>query len=157
MELIQVMTEELRKRCQCDFKPDLFSNTGLKCLPQSPNAATFHASLTGSSQVAAPQLVIFLEEWISSGALLTIRAESLQIDGTCAVSVPSSGESECIPQGISSSNASGGVSDTTIGIVAAVVVLVIVTLLAIIVLFVTLKLYRRNREPPQEPSPPPSS
>ena len=97
MEITKTVASELRECCQCDFRADLISNAEFRCFPQSPTAVTFRALITGSPQASAQDLFTTLEEWTSSGPFLTIQAQLLRADGSCAVIISTLGESECNP------------------------------------------------------------
>ena len=164
MEVIQAVVDELSDRCQCNFEADLISSAGFRCFPQSPTAVTFRALMTGSPQATAQELAIFLGDWISSGAFLTIQAQLLSVDGSCAITISSFGESECNPVEETPATSTGtttpssspsGVSVTVIGSVAAVAVLVVLVVIVILSLIVvTLKRKKRySFKPPVPPLP----
>lgn len=158
VEIIRTVTTELRQRCQCDFQSDLISNVRFICFPWSPNAVTFRALMAGSHQVAAPQLVIFMEQWITSSPFLIVQSMSLRVDGNCAVAIASLDEEECMPEGIlySTSKPSSEPTSSTesspaavnslvvgVGVSVAVIVVLIVTIAATVV-FVHIKRWKKN-------------
>ena len=142
-EVIQIIVLELSQRCQCDFDADLISSAGFTCFPQSPTAVTFRALMTGSPQVAAQQLAIFLEDWTSSGAFFTVQAQLLSADGSCDVAISSPGEMECMSEPTPDTTA-GGINSTLIGSVVTAAALIILVAAVIIIIVVVVK--RRQRK-----------
>ena len=103
----------------------------------------FHALLSGSPQVAAPQLIIFLENWISSGATLSIQTQLLSVDGYCSISVSSLREEDCQITTDTGEDPSLTVNTTLIGTVVAAIVFVI---LAIIILVAGVLAFLKRKE-----------
>lgn len=143
MEVIQAVVDELRQRCQCDFEADLISSAGFRCFPQSPTAVTFRAVMTGSPQVAAQQLVIFLGDWTSSGAFFMIQAQPLSADRNCTITISSFGEKECHTSTFHLENGSGINVSTITGSAIGAAILCI-GLAAIVVLIVIVRMKRKG-------------
>ncbi len=149
-EVIQAVVVELRRSCQCDFEADFISSAGFRCFPESPTAVTFRAVMTGSPQVSVPELATLLEDWTSFGAFLTIQAQLLSADGSCAVAISSFGERECnplIPDTTVAEPSAGppsGISTILIGSVIAAAVFAILVVTVILGLMVVIVKRRRN-------------
>ena len=96
--------------------------------------------MIGSRQVSAQQLVNLLQEWIASGAFLSVQAQLLSVDMECAVAISSFGEPECQTiEEISSS------LDTTISIVLGVLVILVLSIAIVLVIIVVVLLRRLKK------------
>ena len=82
-------------RCGCALNEDHFTNRGFQCFPSSPQAVTYRAELHGTLQASVPELIVYLEEWISSGVTISVQFLILSIDKSCTVEVSSTTEEEC--------------------------------------------------------------
>lgn len=145
---------EWNLRCRCGFEVGHITSAGFRCFPRSPNAVTFRAEISESRQLSASQLVSFLEAWVSSGPAISIQAQLLSVDSTCAIAISLFSEEEC--QSVTSSDAVPS-GDTTLTVVVVTTVLVLILVLAITVsTALLLMLWRRKRTAASSPSPPPT-
>lgn len=83
-------------------------------------------------------MVVSLEEWIASGAHLSVQAHLLAADKSCATSIASFGELECQPDLPTenpsvTTNASPSQGSSSNGIIAGTVIVVLLIILAIII------------------------
>ena len=95
--------------------------------------------MIGSRQVSAQELVNLLQEWIASGAFLSVQAQLLSVDMECAVAITSFGEPECRTTEETSSSL-----ETSISIVLGVL-LILVLSIAIVVVIIVVVLMRRSK------------
>ena len=136
-------------RCGCVLNEDHFTNRGFQCFPSSPQAVTYHAELHGTLQVSVPELIVYLEEWISSEVTISVQFLILSIDKSCTVEVSSSAEEECRAResttGLTLTTGSEGstvmftvdtnqfnITVTVVGVVVLLVVIGIVVIVALI-------------------------
>ena len=82
-------------RCGCVLNEDHFTNRGFQCFSSSPQAVTYRAELHGTLQASVPDLIVYLEEWISSEVTISVQFLILSIDESCTVEVSSTAEEEC--------------------------------------------------------------
>ncbi len=97
-DLVSEVVLELRSRCQCEFTSDKITGGGFLCFPDSPQHVTYRGTIHGTLLASTSQLLGNLEEWILSGTSISIQAQLLSPDVTCAVSISSRNEDECRPQ-----------------------------------------------------------
>ncbi len=147
-DLVSEVVQELRSRCQCEFTSDKITGGGFLCFPDSPQHVTYRGTIHGTLLASTSQLLVNLEEWILSGTSISIQAQLLSPDVTCAVSISSRDENECRPQ-LSSTDPSTDLSEepstipTTWIVVAAVVVAVVVIFMIMVVILMMVIYYRR--------------
>ncbi len=80
----------------------------------------------------APELLQYIEDWLSSTSLLTVQLQLLSVDSSCSVAVSSTTEGEC---NAANAGGSGESSSAVIGIVAGVLTAVfLVIIVALIVI-----------------------
>ena len=96
--------------------------------------------MIGSRQVSAQQLVNLLQEWIASGAFLSVQAQLLSVDIECAVAISSFGEPEC--QTIEETSSS---LQTTIIIVLGVLLTLVLSIAIVLVIIVVVLLRRLKK------------
>ena len=118
---------------------------------QSPQYVTYRAKIQGTTNVAALELISYIEQWVTSGAILNVRAQFLNLQPFCTVPIISADEDECeipsqstseLPTISTSTNGSSGYNTTTvIAIIIAVVCIVIIisATLIIVIVFVRLR------------------
>ena len=141
-DLVSEVVHELRSRCQCEFTSDKITGGGFLCFPDSPQHVTYRGTIHGTLLASTSQLLVNLEEWILSGTSISIQAQLLSPDVTCAVSISSRDEDECRPQ-LSSTDPSTVPSAEpstipTTWIVVGVVVAMVVGIVVMIVMVVFL-------------------
>ena len=142
--------------CGCVLNEDHFTNRGFQCFPSSPQAVTYRAELHGTRQVSVSELIVYLEEWISSEVSIIVQFLILSIDESCTVEITSIAEEECrvmesttgpiettgsSSTGISTINptlASSQSSSTIMIVVVCVVVLLIVVIITIAVVVIVI-------------------
>ena len=141
--------------CGCVLNEDHFTNRGFQCFSSSPQAVTYRAELHGTLQASVPELIVYLEEWISSEATISVQFLILSIDESCTVEVSSTAEEECrattttltVTTGSMGSTVMSTLNDTLTNqfvIVVGVVVLLVVVIITIAVV-VIVALILRNR------------
>ena len=134
------MVSELKLRCNCNINTSHISSTGFRCFSSSSNAVTFRGLISGLSQVAAPQLIDYLEDWISSGTTISVQAQLLSIEADCSVAISSLGEEGCQP-----SSPASNISTALLGSVVVIVVFIAMVIMAIVI--VVLTLLKRRAKP----------
>ena len=163
-DVIQEVEEGLREQCQCDFQGDEIANSGFRCFPESPTAVTFRAEISESQSLSAMQLVSVLEAWVSSGDMVLVQAQLLNVDDSCAAIISSFSEEECTPSTtppeppVSSttpseppfSSTTPPVSGTNLTLIVSVVVpvVIIVLVIAATLLCVFIRLKKKDKTAP---------
>ena len=141
-EIANNVINELQQLCQCNLAANVINNGGFICFMQSPQYVTYRAKIQGTTNVAALELISYIEQWVTSGAILNVRAQFLNLQPFCAVPIISADEDECTSTSISTeTNGSSGYNTTVIAIIIAVVCIVIIisTTLIIAIVFVRLR------------------
>ena len=132
-------------RCGCVLNEDHFTNRGFQCFPSSPKAVTYRAELHGTLQASVPELIVYLEEWISSEVSVIVQFLILSIDESCTVEITSIAEEECRVRESTTGpieTTSSQSSSTIMTVVVCVVVLLIVVIITIVVVVIVIV---RNR------------
>ena len=132
-DVIQEVTSDLSTLCQCTISMDQITSEGFQCFPESPTAITFRAEIIGSEETSATQLVGFLVEWVSSGPVIRVQAELLNVDDSCDVEIASNSDPECVMASPSSSGSTVSPSgsnnaEKVVGSVLAVLVALVATI-----------------------------
>ena len=137
-------------RCGCVLNEYHFTNRGFQCFPSSPQAVTYHVELHGTHQASVSELIVYLEEWISSEITISVQFLILSIDESCTVEVSSIAEEECrattgltVTTGSEGSTVMPTVDDTWFN--STVIVVGVVVLLVVIGIVVIVALILRNR------------
>ena len=149
-EIANNVINELQQLCQCNLAANVINNGGFICFMQSPQYVTYRAKIQGTTNVAALELISYIEQWVTSGAILNVRAQFLNLQPFCTVPIISADEDECeipsqstseLPTISTSTNGSSGYNTTVIAIIIAVVCIVIIisTTLIIAIVFVRLR------------------
>ncbi len=82
----------------------------------------------------APELLQYIEDWLSSTSLLTVQLQLLSVDSSCSVAISSLTEGGCNAGG--SGESSSAVTRIVAGVLTAVVALVIIVALIVILTLV---------------------
>ena len=154
-EIANNVINELQQLSQCNLAANVINNGGFICFMQSPQYVTYRAKIQGTTNVAALELISYIEQWVTSGAILNVRAQFLNLQPFCTVPIISADEDECeIPSQSTSelpmiststisteTNGSSGYNTTVIAIIIAVICIVIIisTTLIIAIVFVRLR------------------
>ena len=82
--------------CQCDFSRDSFHEiditAGFQCFAASPTAVTFRAEIMDTN---VSELIVYIEEWVTSQPTIVVLSSRLSIDSDCDVQIESFSEPEC--------------------------------------------------------------
>ena len=159
IEIANGVINELQNQCQCNLiSNNVITNGGLLCFEESPLYVTYRAQLHGTVEMAAQELISYIEQWLATGPILNVRAQFLSVQSSCTLVITSADEDECtfqtesiseIPttvEFISSSistenNDSSGFNTDLIAVIVTVlcIVGVIVIVIFLVVLFVKLR------------------
>ncbi len=142
------------------------TNGGFQCFANSPELVTYRAQVQGTSEVAALEFVQILQQWVSSGPSINIKAQILNVMSSCSVLIASLSEPECDSStsittfsdtvtdaetnsvmdgesgGVTDSNTSTEINLTTI-IIICIVCVTLITLIIALVIIVYLRLRSR--------------
>ena len=156
--MTQEILTELSQRCQCSVETSQITTAGFSCFEQSPNAVTFRARITGTQQVSAQQFVNFLEDWIASGAFLSVQAQFLTADESCAISIASLGETECQPESPAKETTESPIGgnffrEIVIGSVLGVLLLLVAAIAVVVTVLLLSKRHKKGKVDLQAVSP----
>ena len=98
--------------------------------------------MTGSQQISAQLLVNLLEEWIASAPFLSVQAQLLSVDKSCAVAITSFAEPEC--QTESTTQETSLPLETIVGIVLGVSLILVLSIVIVVVIVAVL--LRRSKK-----------
>ncbi len=167
-DIIAHLTSLLILQCQCNINMNtVITNGGFQCFANSPELVTYRAQLQGTLEVAALEFVQILQQWVSSGPSINIKAQILNVKSSCPVLIASFSDPECdsstaittlshtvtdvvtdgetnsvmdgVSDGVTDSNTSAEVNLTTI-IIISIVCATLITLVIAIVIIVYLRL-----------------
>ena len=97
MDIAGEVRNEMLSRCNCSYLADtIISNGTLLCFVESSSFVTYRAQIQGNMEVSTFQLISYIEEWLTTSAVLNVRGELLHAESICAVAIPSWDEPECI-------------------------------------------------------------
>ena len=137
--MIQQITSEVGRRCQCDFNSSHITGARFECFSSLLNNIIFRANISGSGQTTSSQLIRHLNDWISTGIFLSIQAQQLKA-AKCSVMISSNSDQECEA---SQSTAAGVNIATSIGVPVAVVV--ILSIIVSILIVISVVVYQKSR------------
>ncbi len=86
----------------------------------------------------SPELLQYIEDWLSSTSPLTVQLQLLSVDSSCSVVIDSSTEGECNAGGSEKS------SSAVTGIVAGIVIAVVVLLILVALIVIAAQVYRHR-------------
>ena len=145
-EIANNVINKLQQLCQCNLAANIINIGGFICFTQSPQYVTYRAKIQGTTNVAALELISYIEQWVTSGVKVNVKAQFLNLQPFCTVPIISTNEDECeIPSQSTSElptiSTSTSISTKTIAIIIAVVCIVIIvsTTLIIAMVFVRLR------------------
>ena len=138
-----------------------------RCFEESEDAVTYRAEVTGTPLAPPSQIISFIEEWLSQGALILFDIVLVPVDDSCQVVVSSIADPECntpttATTGIMTeatrpmTEATGLVTETTasspveqsgtltaiVGGAAGVVIVLVVALIIVIVIILVVRAKR---------------
>ncbi len=95
-DIISHLTLLLIEQCQCNIDMNTaITNGGFQCFANSQEFVTYRAQVQGTSEVPALDLVQILQQWVSSGPSVNIKAQILDVKSSCPVLIASLSEAEC--------------------------------------------------------------
>ena len=125
------LVSNVEERCQCGFSLFNIMSPNFRCFEQSEDAVTYRAEISGTPLALPNQIVSFIEEWLSEGALILFDIVLVPVDGSCQVVVSSIVDPECntpIEQAGSLAAIVGGAIGGVIVLVVAVIIVIIIIL-----------------------------
>ncbi len=145
----------LMGQCQCSIDVDTtITNGGFQCFPDSPESVTYRAQVHGTSEVVASDFIRIIENWLTTGPSLNVKAQFLNVHTSCQVSITSIDETKCVPSSIETTmfsnteeTTSGGFSIVIIAIIIAVVCVIAIALVIILSIFILCRLRTAKRAP----------
>ena len=134
------LVSNVEERCQCGFSLSNIMSPNFRCFEQSEDAVTYRAEISGTPLALPNQIVSFVEEWLSEGALILFDIVLVPVDGSCQVVVSSIVDPECntpIPATTSASpmeqlGSLGAIVGGAIGVIIVLVVAVIIVIIIVI-------------------------
>ena len=96
MQIADGILNEVSQRCQCSLRTnEVIANGGFLCFMDTPQFVTYRAEIHGTMEVSALDLISYIEKWLASGAVLSVRAQLLTPQTFCPVQIISANEVEC--------------------------------------------------------------
>ena len=89
------LVNNVEERCQCGFSLTNVMSPNFRCFGESEDAATYRAEINGTLLASSDHIVLFIEEWLSQGALILFDIILVPLDGSCQVVVTSLADPEC--------------------------------------------------------------
>ena len=134
------LVSNVEERCQCGFSLSNIMSPNFRCFEQSEDAVTYRAEISGTPFALPNQIVSFVEEWLSEGALILFDIVLVPVDGSCQVVVSSIVNPECnrptlIPAttGLMTEELAAIVGGSIGGIIVLVVAVIIVVIIICLV------------------------
>lgn len=81
---------------QCGFTKHHIQHGVFKCFSHSPHAVTYRAFIHGTSNATAYELTVQIGWWTSKGQDVVVQRILLTLDKTCAVTLSSFNDEECL-------------------------------------------------------------
>ena len=124
------LVSNVEERCQCGFSLSNIMSPNFRCFKQSEDAVTYRAEISGTPLALPNQIVSFVEEWLSEGALILFDIVLVHVDGSCQVVVSSIVDPECNTP----TEQSGSLAAIVGGAIGGVIVLVVTVIIVIIII-----------------------
>ena len=149
-EIVQQVTRELNRLCQCNFEASQITNAHIRCFPGSLTAVTFRAKITEFDQLLATQLTAILQAWVLGSPQIVAQNQLLTLDYSCVVLLSSLDEAECGAEETVTSSTTAPTSTAQAGVgvvrVGVSVGVVLVLLLVVVMVTVVLIVWHRRRK-----------
>ena len=147
------LVSNVEERCQCGFSLSNIMSPNFRCFEQSEDAVTYRAEISGTPLALPNQIVSFLEEWLSEGALILFDIVLVPVDGSCQVVVSSIVDPECntpipVTTGLMTEATSASPmeqSGSLGGIVGVAIGVIIVLFVAVVIVIIIILLVRAKR------------
>ena len=79
------MLSNIQEHCQCSFVRDRITDEAFHCIPASPQAVIYRATLHGTASATSSELISRIEQWTSTRAGITVDQTQLNVDWSCFV------------------------------------------------------------------------
>ena len=136
MQIADGILNEVSQRCQCSLRTnEVIANGGFLCFMDTPQFVTYRAEIHGTMEVSALDLISYIEKWLSSGAVLSVRAQLLTPQTFCPVQIISANEVECTSTMLMTSAPSES-STLIVAIIAIVLVVAVVLSATFLMIFI---------------------
>ena len=119
------LVNNVEERCQCGFLLTNVMSSTFRCFGESEDAVTYRAEITGTLLAPPGHINLFIEEWLSQGALILFDIILVPLDGSCQVVVTSLADPECNTP-TSAAIVGGAIGGVIIVLVVAVIMIIII-------------------------------
>lgn len=92
--IISVLTEI--QDCQCSIN-DYYIREAILICTEELNDVIFRARLFSTPEARSTQILMFLQEWVSTGPTININGENFAVLPSCTVAIRSFNETVCPP------------------------------------------------------------
>ena len=89
------LVNSVEERCRCGFSLTNVMSPTFRCFGESEDAVTYRAEIIGTLLAPPDHVVLFIEEWLSQGALILFDIILVPLDESCQVVVTSLADPEC--------------------------------------------------------------
>ena len=142
MQIADGILNEVSQRCQCSLRTnEVIANGGFLCFMDTPQFVTYRAEIHGTMEVSALDLISYIEKWLASGAVLSVRAQLLTPQTFCPVQIISANEVECTSTMLMTSAPS---ESSTLIVAKIAIVLVVAVVLSATFLIIFIFIMKRK-------------
>ena len=121
-DLVQEISKAIEQFCRCEFTGDYIAEERLTCNKRDPHLVLLQGRIIGTNDRDSSDLVVNLEEWVSSGPTVVIQGKELRVVS-----------SETSPDASSDNQQEDSkLSATVVGAIAATLSVVVITIIIII-------------------------
>ena len=121
-DLVQEISKAIEQFCRCEFTGDYIAEERLTCNKRDPHLVLLQGRIIGTNDRDSSDLLVNLEEWVSSGPTVMIQGKELRVVS-----------SETSPDASSDNQQEDSkLSVTVVGAIAATLSVVVITIIIII-------------------------
>ncbi len=111
-------------------------NPKFRCFPESEDAVTYRAEVSGTQAASAVEIANYIEDWLADGAIVAFEFLLIPVDSTCQVILTSIADPECInPTPISPTSIQFPVAAVG-GAISAVIFLIVICTIMIVMIYI---------------------
>ena len=111
-------------------------NPKFRCFPESEDAVTYRAEVSGTQAASAVEITNYIEDWLADGAIVAFEFLLIPVDSTCQVILTSIADPECTnPTPISPTSAQFPVAAVG-GAIGAVIFLIVICTITIVMIYI---------------------
>ena len=78
-DLVQEISKAIEQFCRCEFTGDYIAEERLTCNKRDPHLVLLQGRIIGTNDRDSSDLVVNLEEWVSSGPTVVVQGKELRV------------------------------------------------------------------------------